>query len=1125
MFLSFIERVARPSHRQWTVTHHEIMGEKTPIVEPIPSELLPRVRQLIEAAGIHAVYSHQAEAIRLSLADKNVVLSTSTASGKTLAYQAVVMDRLVRDPGARGLFLFPLKALERDQRDAFLAMAGDAGLTAAVYDGDTPEWERRKIRARPPRVLITNPDMVHLGLLAYHDTWKEFFGNLGHVILDEVHTYKGIFGSHISQVLWRLRRVCALHGSSPRFFASSATIANPGEFVARLIGEPVEVVDRSGAPASTRHFLFLQPILSPYTVAARLFVDGLKSGLKTIVFTRARKITELITTWVINEAPDLRNRISSYRAGFLPEERRDIEARLFSGEMDGVISTSALEMGIDVGGLDLCILVGYPGTVINTWQRGGRVGRSGRPSGIILVGSNDALDQYFLKNPRDFFERSCEQAVLDPLNPEVLKLHLPCAAAEAPLREEEAWIGQSEVQAVLADLEKAGSMYRGHEDAAWYSYKKRPHRDVDLRGIGAAFPIFLADGKTLVGSSSGIRALTECHEGAVYLHRATQYLVTKLDLERQNVLVKPTRLNYYTRALSEKDTEILGAPLDTREFLGFVAREGRLKVTERIVAYEKRRSSGQELIGTVELDLPPVHFETVGIWIEIPDIVKQNVQAAGFNFMGGIHALEHAAIAMFPLFALCDRDDIGGISTPHHEQVCRAAIFIYDGHPGGVGLSHHIFGRMQELLEKTRSLIQGCPCEEGCPSCIHSPKCGNGNKPLDKKAALLVLDHLLEPEKAMLEKKTPPRKKAIGDLPLPAPSPYPLPQGEGIKQSSPSPCPLPQGERVLKPSLLAGEGGERGKSHPCDQAEGSRSSAPREAPSPFPLPLKEERDSKTDRATTDVWTSPLSAPQKPSPLAGEGRVRGNSPSLSPSPQIPSPPKGGRGQGEGEKSQPSHQDLNALLAPPTPSPYPLPQGEGANDAPRRIVVFDLETQKVAEEVGGWGNIARMKVSLAVAYTEEDGFRTFTEAKVPELIDLLKSADLVVGFNQIRFDYEVLSAYTREDLRALPNLDILADIAEVLGFRLALDHLAQSTLGRKKTGMGLEAVLWFREGRMDLLEQYCCEDVRITRDLYQFGLENGFLLYRRKGGQVARIPVEWADAEARLATGPKRGSHRG
>jgi DEAD/DEAH box helicase domain-containing protein len=1078
----FLDWLRLSGRTDWDVEHDEVLPARPPQPKPIPAGLDPRVADLVRAAGLKSLYSHQADTIDLCLQGKDVVLATSTASGKTLAYQCAVLDRLVRDPNARGLFLFPLKALERDQRDAFMNLAEGTGITAAVYDGDTPEAERRKIKSKPPRVLITNPDMLHMGLLAYHDTWKEFFSNLSHVVLDEVHTYKGIFGSHISQVLMRMRRVCKVYGSNPQFIACSATVSNPGELVSRLIGREVSVVDQSGAPSSRRHFVFLNPVLSPYTVASRLFVKALESGLKTIVFTRARKITELITTWVMRDSPHLRHRISSYRAGFLPEERREIETKLFSGQMDGVISTSALEMGIDVGGLDLCILVGYPGTVINTWQRGGRVGRAKRPSAIVMIAGNDALDQYFLHNPKDFFGRNCEEAILDPLNKEVLKRHIPCAAAETPILPEEEWTKSPEVASVLEELEEMGALFRSRENGPLHSTNRRPQREVDLRGIGHSFPIFLEDRKTLIGNSSGIRAFTECHEGAVYLHRAKQYLVTKLDLERQNVVVKPGTLDYYTRALSEKDTEILGAPIRAREFPGFTVQEARLKVTERIIAYEKRKTSGQELIGLVDLELPPIHFETVGIWIEIPDSAKDAIQKMGLHFMGGIHAMEHAAISMFPLFALCDRDDIGGISTPQHEQVCRAAVFIYDGHPGGVGLSHRAFDVIEELLQKTKRLVEDCPCEEGCPSCIHSPKCGSGNKPLDKQACLKTLEFLLDPKKAASPKVIRRKKSEPGSI---AP------------------------DKLLKGSL---------ESRSVPRTKESRHIGVEEVPGVSQTATPGKR-----KSPAVIFPDLNASARRPKDHSNTGH-----------PPLAPPVKGGdlaRAANTSVVQSPSSRDVDVHYGVVPVSPAPLPcgadfpvrgqagksalqrderQGELSSESgvsSQRVVVFDLETQKLAHEVGGWGNIRKMRLSLGVAHSQEEGFRTFTEDNVSELINMLKSADLVVGFNQMGFDYEVLTAYTRENLRALPNLDILAVVKNTLGFRLALDHLAQFTLGKKKSGDGTMAASWFKEGKMDLLQKYCQDDVAITRDLYEYGRKNGFLLYQQKGGNVAKVSVDW------------------
>jgi len=1033
---SFLEWLKDPKNHGWDVVHHEILEEKPARLEPLPRQIDARVVNLLKNAGIESPYSHQTEAIKLSLRGDDTVLSTSTASGKTLAYQVPVLDRLLRDPRARALFLFPLKALERDQRDAFIELAGDSQISAAVYDGDTPEPERRKIRSSPPRVLITNPDMLHVSLLAYHDSWKEFFAHLCYIVLDEVHTYKGIFGSHISQLVLRTLRICDFYGSKPVFIACSATVANPGTFVSKLIGRDVSVVDKSGAPASVRHFMFLNPTLSPYTVTARLFVQALDAGLKTIVFTRARKLTELITTWVMHDAPRLRGRISSYRGGFLPEERREIEAKLFSGQMDGVISTSALEMGIDVGGLDLCLLVGYPGTIINTWQRGGRVGRSGRPSAIVLIAGYDALDQYFLRNPQDFFGRSCEEAILDPLNREVLKRHVPCAAAETPIRPNEEWTSSPEARSVIEELRETGILQPGR-DGFLYSAERRPQRRVDLRSIGESYSIILEDGKRLIGSSSGTRALKEGHKGATYLHRTRQYIVTDLDLKRRNILVRPARVNYYTRALAEKDTTVLRAPVRSRDFPGFTIREADLKVTEIITSYEKRRTAGQDLIGVIELDLPPLHFETVGIWIEIPERVKNAITDAGLHFMGGIHALEHAAISMFPLFALCDRDDIGGISTPHHEQVGGAAVFIYDGHPGGVGLSHRAYDVIDELLEKTRALVEKCPCEDGCPSCIHSPKCGSGNKPLDKQACLATLELLMNPEKGL--------PAAVRKEPAP-----PLLFPDLLREYQPG----HHSEAADKPNALF-----------------------RNAPRPHEsvtIPSEEEKP-------------PMKAPS----LTGVKLSR----AMSAEPAEPGITPASRSRTTGARRPP--REIATLHG---------------SVSGTRVAVFDLETQKLADEVGGWKNIRKMRLSVGVVHTEEDGFLTFTEENVSDLVHILTKSDLIVGFNQIRFDYEVLAAYTDEDLRALPNLDILVAVQARLGHRLSLDHLAAATLGDKKSGSGLQAAAWFREGRLDLLEQYCKDDVRITRDLYLYGLEKGHLLYKPKDRGIAKIPVDWGKDKA-------------
>jgi DEAD/DEAH box helicase domain-containing protein len=487
----------------------------------------------------------------------------------------------------------------------------------------------------------------------------------------------------------------------------------------------------------------MNPSTSANFLAAKFFLTCMQRGFRTIAFTQSRHVTELIHVWVSRLAPALRGKFSSYRAGFLPQERREIERKLAAGRLLGVVSTSALEMGIDIGYLDVCLLVGYPGTIINAWQRGGRVGRSGRESLVVLLAKPDALDQYFMKHPGDFFSRSFEAAILDPDNSFVTRAHLPCAAAEKPLIMADEAFWPSGLAGHLEALEKEGLLSRTAEgEPAWFSTRRNPQLHVDIRSAGASYTIFEKATGQAVGTVDGIRAFKECHPGAVYLHRAKQYVVDRLILDKKDIVVHESDLKYFTHVRSDKETEILEVERSMPKGQ-FVIREGRLKVTEQVTGYEKRAIPGQELVGVFPLDLPSQTFETAGFWIEIEDAFRQFVEGKGRHFMGGIHAIEHAAIGIFPLFALCDRNDIGGICYPHHPQVGKGAIFIYDGHAGGVGLAKRGYDVILELLEKTLDHVKNCECEEGCPSCIHSPKCGSGNKPLDKEAAVWLMECLL----------------------------------------------------------------------------------------------------------------------------------------------------------------------------------------------------------------------------------------------------------------------------------------------------------------------------------------------------------------------------------------------
>jgi len=916
----------------------------------------PDMLHLLRKSNIEKLYTHQIKAIEKLKEGKDILVSTPTASGKSLIYNIPVIEEILKNPSVRALYIFPLKALEQDQLKNlydFIYGIKEGRFSASIYDGDTSTGDRQRIKNKIPNIIMTNPDMLHRGILAYHEKWADFFSNLSFVIIDEVHTYRGIFGSHLAQILRRLKRICLQYKTTPQFILSSATIQNPHDLGKNLIGKEVEVISESGAPKSGQHFIFLNPESSTSFSATQLFIQCLKSNLKTIAFTQSRKVTELINMWARQLAPDLKDKVSSYRAGFLPEERRYIENKLANGKLLGVISTSALEMGIDIGYLDVCILVGYPGTIINTWQRGGRVGRSGRDSLVALIANQDALDQYFMQHPANFFDQSFEAAVIDPNNTHIVRAHLPCAAAENPLTLNDSQFWNNDLNSHLNFLESAGELSRTSEGKQrWFPNKKRPHLKVNIRSVGETYTIF--DGKTgeAIGTIDGIRAFKECHPGAIYLHRASPYHVEQLMIDKKDIIVRQTDLKYFTRIRSEKETEII--KIDKSQPKGqFVVKLGKLKVTEKITGYEKRRVPGQELIGVFPLDLPTQTFETIGFWIEIEDIIKRMAEDKDLHFMGGIHAIEHAAISLFPLFALCDRNDIGGISYTFHPQVGKAAIFVYDGYPGGVGLAQRGFGIILKLLDKTLDLIKGCLCEEGCPSCIYSPRCGSGNKPLDKKGALLILEALTG-------------VISFADIP-----------------------------------------------------------------------------------TVEV---------KPKPLTYQ--------------------------------------VNENI---------IPEKENQ----KRILYFDLETQKSAEEVGGWQNTHLMMVSVAVLFDSlEERFYIFAENHINRLIEHFAKADLVVGFNLKRFDYAVLAPYTSQNLNEIPTFDMLEDIYNRLGFRLSLDHLARETLQKGKLADGLQALEWFKAGEIEKLTEYCKHDVIITRDLFLHGLEKGHLIYRNKReNERVRLLIDW------------------
>ncbi len=963
------------------ITCHHVLPEREALHADPRRPWSAAVRKVLETAGIPALYSHQAAATDLIRAGHNVVAATPTASGKSLIYNLPVIERFLHDSEATALYLFPLKALAQDQAAAFNALTSawpkDARPSLGIYDGDTSDHFRRKIRRNPPSVLVTNPEMLHLAVLPHHQQWTTFLAALSLVVVDEVHSYRGVWGAHMAQLFRRLRRVAGLYGASPAFVSCSATIGNPAELAETLTGLPARPVLKSGAPQGKRHFVFINPEDSPATTAIQLLRAALARGLRTIVYAQSRRMTELISIWAAEQSGPYAKRISAYRAGFLPEERRGIEARMASGELLAVITTSALELGIDIGTLDLCILVGYPGTIMATLQRGGRVGRARQESAVALIAQEDALDQYIVRHGAEFFSRPPERAVCNPENPVILERHLECAAAEYPLKPQgadAAWLSSEGAREALSRLEADGLLLRSADGATLHAARKRPQRHVDLRGAGASL-VIQDQGGAVIGSVDAGRAMREAHPGAVYLHRGRSYVVTELDLPGRTVRVAPGKPAYYTRARGNKTTEILSLAA-TRTVGGSLVSFGKLRVTEYITGYEKRATRDGRLLGVVPLDFPPNVFETEGLWFTIPEAAQRATEEALLHFMGAIHALEHAAIGILPLLVMTDRNDLGGISTPMHPQVAAPAVFIYDGLPGGAGLSREAFAKADELFARTLDVVTSCPCETGCPACVHSPKCGSGNRPIDKAGARFLLEAVMA-------------------------------------------------------------------------------------------------------AAPDAQPVDLSAPVPPPPRP----VSSGAPFIPPSAQG-APPQG--------------------VSPMTQAPRPDPAR-----VPARYAVLDVETRLSAEEVGGWHKAHRMGVSVAVLYDSgEDRFTPYSQEELPALAVKLAEFELIVGFNILRFDYAVLTPHMGGlDPRTLPTLDMLAKVHERLSYRLSLDNLAQATLSVGKSADGLQALQWWKEGKIEQITEYCRRDVAVTRDLYLFGRENGYLLFTNKAKQLVRVPVDW------------------
>lgn len=754
----FLERLKKTEGYDGQIVHVERIAARKAAYARLDVPLPEKLTDALAGQGISKLYSHQAEAIDIARQGFHVIVTTPTASGKSLCYNAPVLESLLLDPKARALYLFPTKALAQDQRGKLASLGLEKAACTATYDGDTPKEERMWIK-RSARLLITNPDMLHMGILPYHTGWATFFRNLRFIVIDEAHVYRGVFGGHVANVIRRIRRVAGLYGARPQILACTATIANASELFRTLTGLDAEVVTGDGAPSGRRHFVFWNPPVYDKATGARkstnaestnLFTALVSEGVRTIAFARARKQAELLLTYARRglegnaKTAHLTDKIISYRAGYTAEQRREIERGLFSGELTGVTATNALELGVDIGGVDATILTGYPGTIASAWQQAGRAGRRQGDALSILVAASNPLDQFLMRQPDYFFTKDPEHAALDPSNKHILGGHLLCAAYEAPLDEGDYDLfGGNKARWVANRLVEEEAL-AVRQDRLVYAGKIYPASLVNIRSASSEQYTIRDEGRggAVLGTVEESKAFETIHPGAVYLHLGESYVVEELDESAREARVKRARGTYFTEPKTDSWIEV-SAQHSSKEFGQTVAYFGEVVVTSQVVGFRQKQLFSDDVLGTYDLELPEQRFETEAIWYPIPSDLVLELATVGLDLAGGVHALEHASISLLPLFALCDRNDIGGVSTAYHPQVGAPAIFVHDGHPGGVGIAEVGFRLVNEWLTATHTLIAECPCEDGCPSCIQSPKCGNNNEPLDKKAAELILRRLL----------------------------------------------------------------------------------------------------------------------------------------------------------------------------------------------------------------------------------------------------------------------------------------------------------------------------------------------------------------------------------------------
>ncbi|HUL62881.1 MAG TPA: DEAD/DEAH box helicase [Methanocella sp.] len=745
----FLRDTRSAENYEGQIVHAEEIDAREPQYDDVNHVLDGRLRAWLDEGGIR-LYAHQAKAVDLALDGRDVIVCTPTASGKTLAFNVPVFEALLVDGAATALYLYPLKALANDQLKTLREMDAALGTKArpAAYDGDTPQSSRATIRDTS-RIIVSNPYAIHR-YLAWNDRWRRFFKGLRYVVVDEAHTYRGVFGSNVAMLLRRLLRVARRYGATPQFVLSSATVSNPEELSRRLTGRDFAVVAGDGSGRGRKTFVFWNPPVlagqrtSTHQETAALIDRQLDYGLQTLCFTKSRRMAELIAVWARERGDGARRReIMPYRAGYLPEDRRRIENDLKAGRLRAVTSTNALEVGIDIGSLDSVIISGYPGTRISTWQQAGRAGRGRDDALVTLVAFDDPIDQYYMKHPERFFGGRNEEAIVDLRNPYILMGHLMCASAELPVTTADyAYFGDV---AEIIDTMAATGLLRKTPRGYVYGGTKTPSEIVNLQSISSRSVNVLCGGE-VIETLDVSRACSEAHMGAVLLHMGETYLVEELDLGLGIAKAKRQDVDYYTEALKTSDVAIK-AERARKTVHGIDVHLGEVTVTEQYYEYAVRRY--EKLVGYFPLDLPPQKFESVAVWFTLSPAYQEQVLGAGGDFNGGIHAVEHGLIAMAPIHALCDRWDLGGLSTPLHPDTGRPTVFVYDGYEGGIGIAEKCYEIFPELTQATLELIRDCECEAGCPACIYSPKCGNKNSPLDKATAVKILKYMLTEQSQM----------------------------------------------------------------------------------------------------------------------------------------------------------------------------------------------------------------------------------------------------------------------------------------------------------------------------------------------------------------------------------------